>query len=805
MLVKKLVGSLFTLLLSVQCYAFYTQNAVIYDKNNKPVNIDGISWSGFQDSKIFQGLASHPFYAVGNIPTSYNKTYGMLDALVHPWDFIDSGVDHSTGVNFKTVRVPIQPGVLYDTGSSVDLNKSISNKDQPTKGNGVFCKTWASTGSTCAATVSPKEALWISLAEFKKNNVKVLIDIHHGYGYGDNYRDGTVYNLNQYEADLKLILAEIKARDLSNVIGIDIFNEPYALHWYRSNNSQPAWIKVIATAAKAIQQNNPDLLLFVEGPGPGSGDPDQPVICVKNDELVPDEAYAISNDPANCIANTKRLEFKGNWGEDFKTLLAKNPAKQGEARFDRAAFIQQLKATGLNETAIAWLMGDENASHAHLIFSPHVYPREVATWESAPGKPSELRFDWSWGFLKKAGYSVVLGEASWKSAEGLAFFQKALIPYLEKNNLQNNLFFWAVGYLGDTVSMIDPNSAKLDVQAQKVLHQLFNQTIDEGKLSITFADPGFNLTGAAEFRLQETGQSYTCSYEGCSFNLAGGTYHLLLAESYQLDNQGHQSYRVKSSTSPIAFQVTEGQNNELTISLEGEQTGPQPASTIDYKINLLDENGTPVNHQTVAATIQFHSTFNHQETIHCVVEHGHCTTSIYNQNINSKTGNFDIENYQIELPNTVQYLGKTYTVVTEKTDKKLVLPANPSAIALHASYQAGTTSSNQGCTVHLALQNRWDGGAVFQGTITNTRKEPIRNFSVKLSFNPNEIANPMIINHWLGNNASLLESDGIFTLSAQPADMSNGLLPGKAQSIGFQLSGTLLQKPVIRVLSCEAE
>ncbi|WP_019217808.1 cellulase family glycosylhydrolase [Legionella tunisiensis] len=231
--------------------------------------------------------------------------------------------------------------------------------------------------------------------------MKVLIDIHHSYGYGDNYRDGTVYNLHQYEADLKLILAEIKARDLTNVIGIDVFNEPYGLHWYHSNNSQPAWIKVIAAAATVIQQTNPDLLLFVEGPGSGSGDPDQPVICVKSNELVPDEAYAILNDPANCIANTKHVEFKGNWGEDFKTLLAKDPAKKGEARFDRAAFIQRLKTAGLNETAITWLMGDENASHAHLVFSPHVYPREVATWESAPGKPSELRFDWSWGFLKK--------------------------------------------------------------------------------------------------------------------------------------------------------------------------------------------------------------------------------------------------------------------------------------------------------------------------------------------------------------------------------------------------------------------
>ncbi|WP_019217809.1 cellulose binding domain-containing protein [Legionella tunisiensis] len=352
--------------------------------------------------------------------------------------------------------------------------------------------------------------------------------------------------------------------------------------------------------------------------------------------------------------------------------------------------------------------------------------------------------------------------------------------------------------------MIDPNSAKLDLKAQKVLHQLFNQNVNEGKLTIHFADPGFSLKGSAEFTLQETGQNYTCSYEGCLLNLAGGTYHLLLADSYQLDNQAHQSYRVKGSISSISFQIIEGQNNELTLSLEGEQTGPQPASMIDYKMTLLDEKGKPVNSQTIAGAIQFHSTLNNQETSNCVVEQGHCTTLIYNQHINSKTGRFGTENYQIEHPNTVQYLEKTYTLVSEKTDKKLLLPANSSEITLNAFYQAGTTPS-QNCTVHLALQNHWEGGAVFQGTLTNTTKEPIHNFSFKLSFNSHEMTNPMIVNHWLGNNASLLESNGVFTLSAQPSDMSNGLLPGKTQSIGFQIAGSFLQKPVINVLSCDAE
>ncbi|KTD16410.1 cellulose binding domain-containing protein [Legionella jordanis] len=804
MIKKNLISSLSVLLFCTSSHAYYSKDSSIYDSNNSLVKIDGISWSGFQDSRIVQGLSSNPFYSAEGLPTSYSRSYGMLDALVHPWDYSDSGVDRSNSVSFKTLRLPIQPGVLYDEGNQVDMNRSLANKADPRKGNGVFCKTWETNGSACASTVNPKEAFWITLQELKANNVKVLIDFHHKYGYGDGYRDGTVYDLNQYEADVKLLAQEIKNRNLTNVIGIDVFNEPHQLYWFRDNGSQPAWIKVIASAAKILSTYNPDLLLFVEGSGQGSGDPDQPIICPKSSDIVRnDEAYSVSTDPANCVGDTQRVEFKGNWGEDFKPLLTKNSAKSGEALFDKANFNQKLKDAGLTDAAVTWLMGDTNGANAHIVFSPHVYPREVGTWESAPGKPSELRFDWTWGFLAKAGYPVVLGESSWKSSEGLAFFENAVVPYLQKHQMQNNLFFWAVGYLGDTISLIDPNSGALNLEAEKVLHDLYNQNVNVGKLNVSFSDPGFNLQGTANLKIQENGQSYSCSYQGCSINLETGSYHLTVDNSYQLNNDTHVSYLIKASNTPLAFSVQSGQATGLNILLEGEQAGVQPAAAVDYSLNLLDEQGKPVPNSGISSAIQFTSGLNGKES-NCVVTQGHCTTTIYNQNLNSNTGEFANENYSIGLPSQLDVNGKSYYLVADTSDKTMSVGSSSSQLNLNAYYQASSIPKGS-CSVKLTMQNRWDTGAVFQGNIQNTSAVPIKDFNFKISFNNSEVINPQIVNSWIGNNTKITQEAGVFSIAAQVWDLYNGLPPNQQQSIGFQISGQILKDISINVLGCDAK
>jgi hypothetical protein len=321
--------------------------------------------------------------------------------------------------------------------------------------------------------VSSKQAFWTFLHELKKKNIRVMIDIHHRYGYGDALRDGTVYDMQQYAKDLSLLATEIKNRKLDNVLGIDIFNEPYRLNWFKEHDSQVPWTKVIATAANAVQKANPDLLLFVEGPDSGNDDSNNPVICVPKSQVPDDNGYSHSPDPSSCDT-LERVFFKGNWGEDFKPLLDEKQAKNGVAVFDIVKLRNELINQGISQSALEWLMGDEQAQKSHLVFSPHVYPAEVAGWQTAPGMASHLRFDWSWGFLYQAGYPVVLGEASWKTAQGKAFFTNSLMPYLQENMGTNNVYFWAIGYLGDTVSAIDPNSGNLNLDVHQTLRNYFD-------------------------------------------------------------------------------------------------------------------------------------------------------------------------------------------------------------------------------------------------------------------------------------------------------------------------------------------
>jgi hypothetical protein len=463
--------------ITMDASAYYTQQGQIYDKNDTKVIINGLSWSGFQDTNVFQGLQNNPFYSM----TTYSNTTraGLMDLITHPGDFADSGVSEQTAVQFKTIRLPIQPGVLYDEQAEVDLNKALSDKENPTAGNGVFCKTWQANGKACEKAVSPKQAFWTVLAEMKKNNIKVMIDMHHRYGYGDGMRDGTVYDMNQYAKDLTTLADEIKQRGLDNVVGIDVFNEPYQLNWFKSKNNQVAWTKVIGTAAQAIHQANPDLLIFVEGSGGGNDDADNPVICIaKNGFPASSDGYSHWTDPGNCGDSQEVVSFKGNWGEDFKPLLNKELAKKGIAQFDTTQFTNELnqQVSDLNPDTVDWLMGyDKAGSNGHLVFSPHVYPKEVAGWETEPGAASNLRFNWSWGFLHQAGFPIVLGEASWKTVAGKNFFTQSLMPYLAESGIgTNNLYFWAIGYLGDTVSAINPNSGTLDLDVQQTLKPYFN-------------------------------------------------------------------------------------------------------------------------------------------------------------------------------------------------------------------------------------------------------------------------------------------------------------------------------------------
>lgn len=484
-------------------WAYENQEGRIVDENNsyEEVHIDGVNWSGFQDSGLFvdEMYGAIPFYPVAQQYQQPIKL-GVIDMLKNPENFSEQTFPCVKdpipcvvkSVSFKTIRLPINLLNLDSEASNTHFRRDLTDFNNQRAGNGVFC-TWE-TGSCNPLNV--KQSLFQLINELKRNDIRVLVDLH---VIEPHKRDGNVinpeknYTLNFYQSKVAQLAKEIKTRGLDNVIGIDVFNEPHRLFWFSSSDGvQPAWVDVIAAAAKAVYRENPDLLLFVEGPSSEeSGTP----VCVadgsipKNPPLPPGcsagdkscdkfTAYTSSRDVGVCpvTPHNERIKFKANWGENFRALLDVNAAQNGQAKMGpqlRDELAKQLTSAELN-----WLLGNPNQNNngAHIVFSPHVYGAHVAEWQSTK-EVSPHRFNWHFGFLRDANYPVVIGESGYfvDKADDVAFFRDSVTPYLIDKNMNHNLFYWTFNTnSGDTGGVrVDQGNAQLNLQKSQALHNLF--------------------------------------------------------------------------------------------------------------------------------------------------------------------------------------------------------------------------------------------------------------------------------------------------------------------------------------------
>ncbi len=176
-----------------------------------PTTIRGVNWFGME--------------------TADNAPHGLwTDRTVE--DFVGQVAE----LGFNALRLPVTPGAIRPGFDTADWAKS--------KG--------LATG---------REALEAVLAETRKIGLWVLLDYHscnddHGtdqVGVPDGCEGATI---EQWHDDLKT-LAEL-GLEYPNVLGIDLFNEPWGLTWSE-------WAVLAADASAAILETNPDLLLFVQG------------------------------------------------------------------------------------------------------------------------------------------------------------------------------------------------------------------------------------------------------------------------------------------------------------------------------------------------------------------------------------------------------------------------------------------------------------------------------------------------------------------------------------------------------------
>lgn len=234
----------------------------------------------------------------------------------------------------------------------------------------------------------------------KANSVKVLIDIHSCSNYV-GWRAGVLdaappyvdanrvnydftredktckggkddYNETKWLANLKTIAT--LAKNYDNIIGIDLFNEPWGYTWDQ-------WATLSEHAYDAINSVNKDVLIFVEGVSGGSIDKDYK-------------------------APHGDLDSNPNWGENFyglqsrpltipKDRLVLSPHTYGPSVYVQKQFLDpnQSECVSTEDN----LIDGDKAADAKC---------KIVINDTRLGKGWDEHF----GYLRDAGYAMVVGE-----------------------------------------------------------------------------------------------------------------------------------------------------------------------------------------------------------------------------------------------------------------------------------------------------------------------------------------------------------------------------------------------------------
>lgn len=175
-------------------------------KDGREIVLKGINWFGFET----------PNYVVHGLWTGRT---------------MDSYLQQVKGLGFNALRIPVSPGVFSGT------NRSSQGKERPL--------------DNLKDLLSKSGAL----------GIHVLLDLHTcdaNMGLVGNPTACPGYTVQSWHNTL------VEMTKLSkiyyNVLGIDLFNEPYKLSWSQ-------WRDLSSEAAKRVLSVNPGVLIFVEGVG----------------------------------------------------------------------------------------------------------------------------------------------------------------------------------------------------------------------------------------------------------------------------------------------------------------------------------------------------------------------------------------------------------------------------------------------------------------------------------------------------------------------------------------------------------
>lgn len=227
-------------------------------------------------------------------------------------------------------------------------------------------------------------------------------------------------------------LEDSQGNRFDNIIGIDLFNEPWDYTWEE-------WKTHVEDAFAAIDEVNPNLLLFVQGISASAG----------NQDGTPDTIIDVPHGD----------EFTNpNWGENLfeaggsppdvpRDRLVYSPHTYGPSVFVQNSFLDQ------NQPECEGLEGDEAGdANCNIVINPDI-----------------LRQGWEehFGYLRDQGYAVVVGEfgghLDWPNEAAIRDqdrwnhiqpgvdreWQHALVDYMSENNIQ--ACYWSINpESGDT-------------------------------------------------------------------------------------------------------------------------------------------------------------------------------------------------------------------------------------------------------------------------------------------------------------------------------------------------------------------
>jgi len=352
--------------------------------NGTAIRIKGGSWFGLQGRHEPSNDATNPSGApmeqyMGNVfwnPTT--RTYVQ-------------DVNEFKAMGINVVRIPVSPQTLTGTDP---------------QGMAPFLKNNAS-----VVIANSRLALETVIKDLDAVGIYVLLDIHSCSNYvdwrkgrldarppyvdatRDNYdfkredsscaatnNPSTVTRIQAYDetkwlADLRTLAGLESSLGVSNILGIDIYNEPWDYTW-------ADWSTLAGHAYTAINAVNTNVLLFVEGTSDTANNQDG---IAGNEVAQPYGSAPIPNWGGNLFsagANPPAIP---------KDRLVFSPHVYGISVYVGGQFVDQ------TQTGCAGLVGDAAGNAKCKLIMPSAATLR-AGWEA------------QWGYLKALGYAVVIGE-----------------------------------------------------------------------------------------------------------------------------------------------------------------------------------------------------------------------------------------------------------------------------------------------------------------------------------------------------------------------------------------------------------